>query len=532
MVSIFGPPKMFDSTSISSTDMTLAADDQSMTSSISDTLKPIGNKTHIYGHGDISAGIDQTFAVRNPLLENNREWNKNANQDASDDDISQNHVPVFQSQFDTGRDRMVEDFSISADIKFKNHPPSPNFHNTDEQGIEDLTLGWTDTTFKAEVSDDGDVHKPSESGSAITNEIPQRHKSLTLRSIEPSTVLRDYNKESIIENASDLPTIEHSLQSIRNVPNTTYKMPQDMTLCSVVDAGSRATQTPGNRTELTHNKLSKGLFFDGSAYDHAATTDLSFCNTEPLSSTRFVPNNKLTLNFSNSDANIKSNTSSVMFNYCPTLTARQSRDLRSAASLQNNTDELCNLEPDQLKKRSDMKQLFLDISHNSSNVDMMSETKMDLVNNSNISESINDESKKCTKQSFPSITNTQKLASSHVFTDKVASNEEKNKDAVLVESEDGSTEIKTENEARCRKCLNCRKSLDGNNTTFLKKEQLSAVGLDFSIYNQFKGLASLKDVIEARKKREAARELQEQLLVDQNLEAPDIRFLWQNRNEK
>lgn len=65
----------------------------------------------------------------------------------------------------------------------------------------------------------------------------------------------------------------------------------------------------------------------------------------------------------------------------------------------------------------------------------------------------------------------------------------------------------------------------------LKFDDLNEPQLDFTVYDQFKGFASFKDVIEARKKRQLAKELEKQSIVDQNVEAPDVRFLWENKNE-
>lgn len=542
--------------------------DQSMCSSISDICKPIGNKTHIYGGSNVSARIDQTFAVRNPLEENNpKEWNECKQPEDYDKDISndygemENVVPTFQPKFGHSRHRMLEDLTISMDIKFKDRSLTPDFHsnflNTDEQGIEDLTMDM-DTNFKAEVGDEnGSVVQSMEksSVSALSSDLItknssstiEQQKCLTLRLATPTTSLpaheKDDNKENIFGNASVLPPIEHSRLSRQNAFDATNKISEDMTLCSVVIENVTSSHqqilspAPVNPVDFTNDKLIKKAFFDSSAsHDHqlVATTDFSFDN--PLSSTRFVPTNKPTLNFSNSDTNIKVNSSNLMFNYCPTLTARQSRDFRSVASSQNNTDELCNLEPDKLKRRSDMKKLFLDVTQESSH-ELLSETKMDLVR------SFEDESNECSKEVMQNCSanepNTNKclsivndLASNHtVATDNQENNQEMKKD---VESDGISAESDTKvyKESRCQKCLNCRKSLEGNNTSFLKVEQLNPLKLDFSMYNQFKGLASIKDVIEARKKREAARELQNQLLVDQNVEAPDIRFLWENKDKK
>lgn len=550
--------------------------DQSMCSSISDVSKPIGNKTHIYSGGNISARIDQTFAVRNPLEENNpKEWDECTQHDDSDKDISneyvmENVVPTFQPKFGHSRHRMLEDLTISMDIKFKDRSLSPDFHsnflNTDEQGIEDLTISMDmDTNFKAEVGDENGSNVQSmekSSVSALTSDLItknssstiEQQKCLTLRPATPSTALsaheKNNNKENIFGNASVLPPNEHSRLSRQNAFDATNKTSEDMTLSSVVAENVTSSHqqilspAPVKPVNFTNDKSIKNAFFDSSAlHDHqlVATTDFSFDN--PLSSTRFVPGNKPTLNFSNSDTNIKANSSNLMFNYCPTLTARQSRDFRSVASSQNNTDELCNLEPDKLKRRSDMKKLFLDVSQESSH-ELLSETKMDLVR------SFEDESNECLKEVMS--TNkipTQKCSANEPFTNKCLSmvNDLASNHTVATDNQENNQEMKKDvefdgisaerdtkvyNEPRCQKCLNCRKSLDGNNTSFLKIEQLSPLKLDFSMYNQFKGLASIKDVIEARKKREAARELQNQLLVDQNVEAPDIRFLWENKDKK
>lgn len=533
-----GSTKMLDKTLISTTDMTV--DNQSMSSSISDISKPTANKTHIYGRGDISAGVDQTFAVQNPLLENTG-WNELEEQNVSEN-CEMNNVPAFQSRFGNSRNSMLEDLSIKMDIRFKDRSVSPNFLSRDEQGIEDLTISM-ETTFKAEVSDDNDIDRQSmkqssdvvpTSDSIANKSSPQQdqQKSSNECSIGVRSITNGDNKENLFADASVLPSINHTLQSTDKTHNATEeKHAEDMTLCSVGDITGRQktlSAIPDNRTYMTNDK-SKDAFYDGSAsHDRVHVTDFSFAHSEPLSSTRFVPNNKL--NFSNSDANVKAD-SSVTFNYCPALTARQSRDRRSVASLQNNTDELCNLEPDQLRKRSDMKTLFSDITHGSSN-DMLCETKMDLVNIT-VDESHVNLSTKSTECSKHSSLATESM--SNIKDLQLAGNEVINMDDVTGESNAISVDIKTTeayNEPRCKKCLNCRKTLDGNNTSFLKLEQLNEPKLDFSIYDQFKGLASFKDVIEARKKREAVRKLKNELLVDQNVEAPDFRFLWKNKKEE
>lgn len=524
-----------DKSLIATTDMTI--DNQSMSSSVSDTGKANVNKTQIYGRGDISAGIDQTFAVRNPLLENNHgEWNEINEPSVSDKNLTKecdttSNVPTFQSRFGNSRHSLLEDLSIQMDIRFKDRSVSPQHFNTDEQGIEDLTISM-ETTFKADISDDNDgkTIKKSASDSITEKNSPQSEQQKThAESVtEPSVTLIDSKKDDTkysfaTENASLLPPINHTQPPSRH--NVTNKHSEDMTLCSVVEEVSvtnrdeaSSLRSAANGMDLTHVKLSKGALNESfAAQDRAAATDFSFSNSEPLSSTRFVPTNKLSMNFSNSDANVKANSSSVTFNYCQTPTARQSHDLRSVASLHNNTDELCNLEPDQLRKRSDMKKLFLNATLESSN-DMLSETKMDLVNltydESNVS---------------LSTKTLDERASNRITTDKHADNGANNIDKSSVSSSNAETDVK--NETRCRKCSNCRKSMDGNNGTFLKMEHLNQPKLDFSVYNQFNGLASIRDVIEARKKREAVRELQNELLIDQNVEAPDIRFLWENKNQ-
>jgi len=77
------------------------------------------------------------------------------------------------------------------------------------------------------------------------------------------------------------------------------------------------------------------------------------------------------------------------------------------------------------------------------------------------------------------------------------------------------TNEKTNMGSVCQKCTN----LDGKNTTCL----------DLSVFHQFSKFATFEDVIEARKKRQITKELEKQLLVDQNVQAPDIRFLLENK---
>lgn len=448
----------------------------------------------------------------NPLVENNpMEWIECKKNDDSFRDISEfNDLPTDQPKFDNSRHRVLEDLTICMDIRFKDQSFSPevhpNFLSTD--GIEDLTISLdVDTNFKAEV-DENASEVQSMKRSAI---LASANDLMTLGSAAPSTASpaheKDDNKENLFGNASVLPPIDHDRLSRQNAYDATIKISEDMTLCSVVEEKGTGSQQ-------------QNAFSDSSAivHDHqlVAATDFSFDN--PLSSTRFVPSNKQTLNFSHSDTNIKANTSNVMFNYCPTLTARQSRDFRLAVSSQNNTDELCNLEPDKLKRRSDMKKLFLDVTQESCH-DLLSETKMDLV------ASFADVTNECSMEVIPTENRspiTNKCLS--IVGDFAAA------DDVTGKSDD--TPAKTGTEQRCRKCLNCRKSFDGNKTSFLKLEPSEPLKLDFSMYDQFKGLASWKDVIEARKKREAARELQNQLLVDQSVEAPDIRFLWENKAKR
>lgn len=489
-------PKTFDKTSVAVVDIT--TDDQSITSSISGTSKPI-DKTQIFGRGDISAGIDQTFAVHNPLQENNTTgWNPIEKQsidgDESHEHETENNVPIFQH--DISRQRMIDDLTISMDFRFRSKDRnvlSPSL-NDDEPVIEDLTI-MLDTNFKAEVSGENDLISANDS----------------VRNDELVTVDPSKDKENVYENTEA-------------AQNSTKKLSEDTIVVETVDAPDRQgilSPSPDNQVKVPSDNQPKNVLFDCTvSNDPAPPTEFSFGHSEPLSSTRFDP--KFQLNFSNSETTTKANTSSVTFNYCPTT--RHSRDLRSGVSmLQNNTDELCNLEPDQLKKRSEMKKLFLNLSANVSN-DMLSETKMDLVDSSHTHDS--NES----KLNYPSATELMKQSflSSVPATSGTSFDQIQNLSArTEVINED---HVDPTDQPRCRKCVNCRKSLDGNKSTFLRKDQLSRPVLDFGL-DEFKGLASLKDVVRARKEREAAEKHESESVVDQNIDAPNVRFLWLNKRE-
>lgn len=51
------------------------------------------------------------------------------------------------------------------------------------------------------------------------------------------------------------------------------------------------------------------------------------------------------------------------------------------------------------------------------------------------------------------------------------------------------------------------------------------------MYDEFNGLASFKDVITARNKRAATKNLENETLLARNVDAPDFRFLWLNKEE-
>lgn len=73
-------------------------------------------------------------------------------------------------------------------------------------------------------------------------------------------------------------------------------------------------------------------------------------------------------------------------------------------------------------------------------------------------------------------------------------------------------------------CRNCDKRL--------KSKDIGICKLDLTMLDEFKGFASLKDVLEAGRRRRIANELDQLSIVDQNVEVPDIRFLWQNKKER
>lgn len=89
------------------------------------------------------------------------------------------------------------------------------------------------------------------------------------------------------------------------------------------------------------------------------------------------------------------------------------------------------------------------------------------------------------------------------------------------------TAVTTRGNVLCRNC-SVRGEISDNTST-LKNEKPK---LDFSMYDQFKGYATIKDVIEVHKKRRMVKELETELLVDQKVEAPGIRFLWENKMRK
>lgn len=519
---------MLDKTLVSTVDISIDAPHTA--SFASDTTIPAIQTTHIYGRGDISAGIDQTFAVRNPLQENNATVWKGADKldysekQTSDSEVEPN-VPSNQASSGSNRHRTLEDLTMSMDIQFENHSMSPHSLNPDEPVIEDLTI-MLDTNFKAEVSGEGDdsaIQSMSRlTGSGSPNDSRTNHNSLrtehlktpTLNLIEPSTMLPSAeSKERVSANGSA--QLLHS----QNMRNLTDLISKDLSLDPIGNVACRepivlSTLDPTILYDSANDRPSKHKFLDYStSHDQLPATDFSFAHSDPLSSTRFVPNNKCPLNFSNIDPTAtKASCSSVTFNDCPTLTARKSQDMRSGTSLQNNTDELCNLEPDQLKKMSEMKKLFISLSREASSCSMLSETKMDLISITD-NETANDEPKESGPSVPPNIA--PGVAADH--------------------SSDASADIAADvhKSSRCRKCMNCRQSLTlgGGNATFDGLGPLNEPPkLDFSMYDQFKGLPTMRDVIDARKKREAARELEKQLLVDQNVEAPDIRLLWLNKN--
>lgn len=522
----------------------MTVDGQSI-SSISDTCQTFTDKTHIYGRNDTSARIEQTFAVRNPLQETDlKAWNEIKKQDGLDKNKDQESgmetdTPACQPMLGNSRNRMLEDLTISMDIRFKDRSYSPDLHSnylTDEHGIEDLTI-CMDTNFKVElsdenVSDDGSMRKsfaPVLSSAQSTKDTSQqnvRQESISLPTVQSSTTLPDhklgYDKENVFRDASvHLPA---SHLSHHNVYNATNKIPEDMTFCSVVESAETEVKSsnPDNRMDSLNKK---SAVFDPSE-SKATTIEFSFNATEPLSSTKFVPSDKQ-LNFSDADLNVKTNSSSAMYNYCPSISVRHSQDFRSAVS-QNNTDELLNLEPDKLKRRSDMKKLFLDVSQNASQ-DMLSETKMELVGNAS-SECLN-MVKSTNEFHQPNILPNQPTTNVCSLTDKHSVAGEVPRDEKCGAVGGGSNEIRTEikkevsNKQRCRNCSNCRRSFDANNTSFVKIEQLGKVELNLHMLDQYKGLASITDVIEAHKQREASRDLENQLLEEENVVPPHIKIL-------
>ncbi|XP_037039549.1 uncharacterized protein LOC119076737 [Bradysia coprophila] len=511
-------------------------DEPSITSFVSDTSIPTSQKTHIFGRGDISAAIDQTFAVRNPLQEDNAAgWNGADKLDDTEKETAGDHEmggnePAFQSISGISRHRTLEeDLTISMDIQFKNHPLSPHSLNPDEPAIEDLTI-FLDTNFQAEVSgeiDDGAMSKLAGSRSPSECTKNSSLKPLSLSNREPLNELPGAaNKENVFTNSSA------QLSHGQNTQDLTNLISKDLSLNPIEYVACREktllpTFDPTALYDSANEKLPKAKFLDYStSHDQVLATEFSFAaHSDPLSSTRFVPNNQFPQNFSNIDTHQKANCSSVTFNDCPTLNTRQSQDMRSATSLQNNTDELCNLEPYQLKKTNDAKPSFMDLSQTKSN-NMLSETNSDSIDIIDF-ESLNDlpvESRmSAAKKYFMNLSqNASNDMLSETKMDLIASTDES---VNIVElSAEATTDV--HKLPRCRKCMNCRESLGGGNATFAGVgESDDKPKLDFSMYEKLKGLPTMRDVIAARKKREAAREMEDLLLVDQNVEAPDIR-LW------
>lgn len=526
----------------------MTVDDQSMISTTSDIVKMNVNKTQLFGRDDISAGVDQTFSVRNPMQDNNFTKQKivEVPDDSNVEDYDmENDLPAFQSKFGNVHQPILDNLTtmdLQTKYKCESHLQGfqSTFGNTEE--IEDLTISM-DTNFKAEVSDEHDITKHDVTASGLTKdkEPDELQRSPSYYQTELSVYKKNWcdNKENMSRNTLELPALNNILSSRKETLGTS----EEMNVCSMardvkIDATSPGKssspgllQSPG-KYMTNANKLSTTAYFDSSGTQDnqsLAITNISFGYSEPLSSTRVAPINNKTLNFTQNDG------MDITFNYCPT--ARQSRGFRSAASSQNNTDELCNLDPDQLQKRVDMKKLFLDIT-NTVPQDMLSETKLDLISESSDEELTTNESHK--DDTPTSELHAEKKELNVKIKEEVTSNYVKDTEFVaekVIKEEDSDGEsnaisatIKKQvsDDSRCRKCLNCRRSLDGNNSLFFKIENLEEPQLDFSVYNKFKGLVSFKDVIEAREKRKEVRELQKQLLVDQNVEAPDVRFLWEN----
>ncbi|KAG4071153.1 hypothetical protein HA402_003285 [Bradysia odoriphaga] len=535
--STVGPSKRFER----SLAVDISIDQPSFTSFVADTSIPTSQKTHIFGRGDISASIDQTFAVRNPLQEDNATaWNaadkldNTEKQTAGDHEMGDN-VPALQSNCESSRHRTLEDLTISMDIQFKKHALSPHSLNPDEPAIEDLTI-CLDTNFQAEVSgendDDGAMGKldgtrsPSDSCTENNSLGTETLKPPSLSNREPLNELPGAaNKENVFANSSA------QLSHGQNTHDLTNQISKDLSLDPIeyVACRDKTLQPTFDATGL-YDRLPKAKFLDYStSHDQVLATEFSFAaHSDPLSSTRFVPNNQFPQNFSNIDTHQKTNCSSVTFNDCPNLTTRQSQDMRSATSLQNNTDELCNLEPYQLKKTSETKPLFSDLSQSKSD-NMLNEPKTDSIDIIDI-ESLNE----LPIESRMSAAKKYFLNLSHNASNDMLSETKMDLISLTDESVNGAesspeTTADTHKLPRCQKCMNCRESLSGGNATFAGLGQSNErPKLDFSMYEKLKGLPTFRDVIEARKKREAARELEDQLLVDQNVEAPDIRLFLLN----
>lgn len=82
---------------------------------------------------------------------------------------------------------------------------------------------------------------------------------------------------------------------------------------------------------------------------------------------------------------------------------------------------------------------------------------------------------------------------------------------------------------------NCSKCLHSMTTSELPAETKASgkLELDLGMLDEFKGLATLRDVVEAGKKRRLVKELERLSIEDQNLpEVPDVRFLWDNKKKR
>lgn len=351
---LFQPSKSANKTSTSVLDITI--DDQSVIVS-----EPVSRtETRIFS---FNGNIDQTLAVPHPFQDKNTSvWNEiekryeRSHSGDMDSEIGTN-VPTFQPEVINIKRQcagMEEELALPTQRFRGLENVSKYLLHVDEPEIDDLTM-MLDTNFKAEVSDENGstVYE----NSAIVGQ--QTHEDQS-------------SKKQSITNAFDLEdSVFENLPSRKNTQNLTIRNSKDMTLDSIVQCKERIN-TPG-----TQNAISDSSF---SLPDEPIPIEYSFGISEPLSSTRVLPtNNKYLINFSTNETNNKDTYTNVTFNYGPASITRHSREFRSATSLQNNTDELCNLEPDQLKRQSEVKKYFLNVSHDASVVDMLSETKIDLI---------------------------------------------------------------------------------------------------------------------------------------------------------